>query len=488
MMDILTFNTVCQVFYWGTGVFWSYFLYIYAQQCFTYRSFRGPMIVPFLGNIYSFEPLFFLKYIGTLSKNYGTVFTFFCFTKPYLVLCEPYMVRRIFSDTKVFTKGKDYTETFAMVFGKGLVTSVGEKHKKDRSVFGKYFIKSNIVKFTQTINDITDKSIEDRLSTGQAFNIEDFFAILSFRVFMGFSCSSNLADKPELEAKLCHEVASGSNAMGVLVITSPVMIPSYMNQIKKIRKDFDALFDDMVKKRRIEMETEEEKKDDCLQAMIDTDMTRQEINDHLTTLLCAGHDTTAYFASYMSYLLAANPNCQDKLYQEILSTVGEGESITADHIVDMKYLTKVMQETMRIYAIIPMVTRTTTEDVDVKDKDGTGSVSIPKGTNIIIPMFLINRDPTLWENPLAFNPDRFDDSELNFTSAKNGFFPFGYGSRTCIGNTLAQIESAIFMCKILLKFRIDPDPKFKPQVNSGISLTTLNGINVVLNPRGLPVA
>ena len=63
------------------------------------------------------------------------------------------------------------------------------------------------------------------------------------------------------------------------------------------------------------------------------------------------------------------------------------------------------------------------------------------------------------------------------------FYPFGYSTRVCIGNTLAQIESAIFICKLLRKYRIEEDPGFSPQIISGISLTTANGIHVILKKR-----
>jgi len=101
-------------------------------------------------------------------------------------------------------------------------------------------------------------------------------------------------------------------------------------------------------------------------------------------------------------------------------------------------------------------------------------------SNLLIPMFLINRDPDLWDKPAEFNPDRFEGKGNEFTSAKLGFFPFGYGSRTCIGNTLAQLESAVFICQILKRYRLVKVPDFKPAIFAGISLTTSNGINVIL--------
>jgi cytochrome P450 len=210
--------------------------------------------------------------------------------------------------------------------------------------------------------------------------------------------------------------------------------------------------------------------------MIEQNMSENDIEDHFVTLMAAGHDTTAFFSAYMCYLLSCNKDVQDRLREEIFATIGDRTEFTANDIADMKYLSKVMQETLRLYAIIPCVTRACIEDVYIKEAEMT----IPKDANILIPMFLINRDPELWENPSQFNPDRFEGKGNEFTSAKNGFFPFGYGSRTCIGNTLAQLESAVFICQIMTRYKMMEDTGFKPIIFAGISLTTSNGINVVL--------
>ena len=182
----------------------------------------------------------------------------------------------------------------------------------------------------------------------------------------------------------------------------------------------------------------------------------------------------------MVYLLAQNQEKQDKLYQAIMDKVGNKEIITADDFADIKYLICVMMETLRYYAIIPGVSRVATEDVTFKE---AGNVTIPKGTNIMIPMFVINRDPELWDDPVKFVPERFEERGNDFTSAKDGFFPFSYGSRTCIGNTFAQVEAGIVMCHLIRKYKLLPDPKYKLSVRAGISLTTSNGVNVILDPR-----
>jgi len=468
-----------------------YFTSLFVGQCWTLRAFRGPLAIPLVGNCYQSEALFLLRYLSKLRKRFGKIFTFFAFTKPYLVVCDPVAVRRILSDTKTFVKGVDYTNQFSVAFGEGLVTSNGEKHKKDRGTFGKYFIKTNISNYMAMTNQKCLDAIESMLidkeakPQGKVHNIEHFFALLSLRVFMVFAIGYDFAsdpDRPEREEELCKAVSDGSWAIGRM-ITLGLPMWNIFPAVAVIRKARGELWSDMKrvvdKRKALVAKGQGLDIDDCLSVMIEEKMSDQDMSDHLTTLLSAGHDTTAYFAAYMCFLLAAHPLVQDELRREIVTQMAGRREVTADHVTEMKYLMKVMQETLRLYSIIPCVSRLATADVHIKEAD---NVKIPKGSNILIPMFLINRDPELWDKPSEFIPDRFEGKGEFFTNSKNGFFPFGYGSRTCIGNTLAQLESAVFMCHVLLTFRIEPDPGFKPAIFAGISLTTSNGINVKLHP------
>ena len=410
------------------------------------------------------------------------MFTFFAFTKPYLVTCEPAAVRRVLSDTKVFVKGPDYTELFGLAFGQGLVTSNGDKHKGDRAILGRFFIRSSIAKSMESFNTIVKGAIaeefDSHIATGKtsfSCNIEEFNAIMALRLFMNITMGER--DTKEREITLAKIVSKGSYEMGRVVglgLPTYDFIPSvkYCRNVRNIIFNFFLPF---VEVRRAKIDAKEEVPDDILTALLVNNLSAEEIKDHVVTLMCAGHDTTAFFSSYLCYLLATNEASQELLRQEIYTVIGDRDVVTADDCAEMKYLQKVMQETLRLYSIIPAVTRVATEEVYIKEAD----LTIPKGATLMIPMFLINRDPDLWENPSEFNPERFE-GRGDFTSAKHGFFPFGYGSRTCIGNTLAQLETTTFLCHLLRRYRLKPQPGFKPAIMSGISLTTSNGIEVVI--------
>ena len=85
----------------------------------------------------------------------------------------------------------------------------------------------------------------------------------------------------------------------------------------------------------------EEPRDDCITAMLNNDMSETDMIDHTVTLICAGHDTTAYFASYACSLLAENQECQDKLREIIFAQIGDRTDITPDDIAQMPYLHQV---------------------------------------------------------------------------------------------------------------------------------------------------
>ena len=103
----------------------------------------------------------------------------------------------VLSDSKAFEKGVDYSTSFAVVFGEGLVTSAHDKHRNDRSVFNKYFIRSNVNKSMPMYNEITDLTIDQLLDerlgdkTELELDIEPFFARLALRVFMNYCCGTD---------------------------------------------------------------------------------------------------------------------------------------------------------------------------------------------------------------------------------------------------------------------------------------------------------
>lgn len=313
------------------------------------------------------------------------------------------------------------------------------------------------------------------------YDMEHFFAPLTLRVFSMFCTGTDLFEgRRDTEKEVCKIVSEGSFWTGVIMF---LKLPTYkfFPWTKSLDKVLDTLRPEImniVDSKRMALKNGTcDTPDDCVSQMIIDNLPEQEIFDHMVTLLCAGHDTTAFFSAYMCLLLAKHPKCQDKVLAEIIGVMGDRKEVNADDIKNMVYLRKVMLETLRIYAIIPFLIRYTEEDFELKEL----KITIPKGTNIMIPMSVVNRDPEAWPEPLEFNPDRFEGTEKSI--AKKGFFPFGYGSRVCIGNSLAQMESTVFVCHLLRQYKLEVDPSFVLKINAGISLTSATGLRLKMCKR-----
>lgn len=485
MIEITFFQVLGTV----AALFVSFWTLKWFQYSYQLRKFRGPPSFPLIGSCYDSGFLQIYKHLTNLRKKYGKIYSVFSFHKPLLVICDPVVVRRILSDPKTFFKGADYTESFHIVFGNGLVTSNGDDHKKGRALLGKYFIRSSVAKFTPNMNKIISKMIDQYLEpqmdsnpTGFAFNIEEFFARMALRNFMMFSCNVDCSVDPEFESTVCHLTSKGSFAAARVILFKEPRSRLFPNA--KILMDWNDLvkgyFDRCIKEREARVANGEVIEDSLSELLKDQSISDQDRLDHWKTLIAAGHDTTAFFMSYLAYLLARNPAIQDKLVAYLKEKLGDKQEISADDFWELKYLQCVMMETLRMYAIIPVVTRECAEDVHIKE----ANIDIPKNITLLIPMIVMNKDPELWENPSEFNPSRFENKEsADFTSAKDGFFPFAYGSRTCIGNTFAQVESAIAFIHILRQYKIVEKEGFRPKIMAGISLTTSNGIHIRLERR-----
>jgi cytochrome P450 len=422
-----------------------------------------------------------MKYLSNCRKKFGKVFVFWRCHNPLIIISDDQLVRQILTDTKTFNKGTDYTEKFASALGEGLITSVGERHKQDRNTLSKYFARGSIEKRIEQINFLTNEMMARIFepAVGTSIDLQGFFHLLSLQIFGIHAISRDYLKEQELARWLNDSVCHGSAVLGkYLSIGLPLFFWKFIPDLRSLSRNTKKLnrhWKDVVDERVRHLDSDEpDKIDDCLTAMLKSGLTKEQIYSHLTTLITAGHDTTAYFSCYVSYVIAQHQDVQLKLKEEIKAVMGDRIEVTAEDIQKMVYLRKVMQETLRLYAVAPNVSRVTTQDITLEPK-----ITIPKGTTVLLPLFLINRDPDIWEDPGEFRPERFDDID-GFSCAKKGYFPFGYGSRTCIGNQLAIIESAVMITRILQKYSFAPNPAFKPKIISGITLVSNNGIEVVI--------
>jgi len=204
----------------------------------------------------------------------------------------------------------------------------------------------------------------------------------------------------------------------------------------------------------------------------ENNFTDEEIALDVQDLLAAGHETTSNSLAFSLYLLAQNPQVQEKLQKE-------SDQISSDMNYDeankLKVAEAVVKETLRIFPVIPFILRTSTEDTQIKIAGST--VTMPKGSNLIFSMYSLGADPTYWNNPTAFDITRWEkrDEKSEEKTESGAWLPFGLGWRNCVGARMAMLEAKMILSLIFKKYSVRIDSGCKTlELESLISLRPKN--------------
>ncbi|KAI3820714.1 hypothetical protein L1987_08262 [Smallanthus sonchifolius] len=181
----------------------------------------------------------------------------------------------------------------------------------------------------------------------------------------------------------------------------------------------------------------------------------------------AGTDTTFTSLEWAISELLRNPRAMKELQQEARK-IGQGRSmIPEDDISKMPYLKAVLKEALRLHPPAPLlVPHESTKDVKLLGYD------IPSGTQVMINAWAIARDPSIWEDPEEFRPERFLNTPTDYKGTHFEFIPFGAGRRLCPGISFAMTINELALANLVYKF------EFALIGEEGLDMTESNGITV----------
>lgn len=196
--------------------------------------------------------------------------------------------------------------------------------------------------------------------------------------------------------------------------------------------------------------------------------------NNLSTLLLAGHETTAKALTWTLYLLARAPDWQKAVREEVAAVTGGGP-VAAEHIDRLQVTTRVIKESMRLYPPVPVISRVNTQFIRA------GEENLPAGTNIIFPAYAVHRHRKYWRDPDRFDPDRFLPEKEKAIS-RTQYMPFGAGPRVCIGQGFAMMEAVVLLAAFIGAMRFDWDGKHLPEPISRVTLRPAAGMPLHIQP------
>ncbi|XP_039062221.1 geraniol 8-hydroxylase-like [Hibiscus syriacus] len=207
---------------------------------------------------------------------------------------------------------------------------------------------------------------------------------------------------------------------------------------EKVLNLFDKMFDERRQARKSQ-ESISTLSNDVLDTLLDIleggfeEFNKTHVSHLLLVLFVAGTDTTSSTLEWAMAELLQNPHVLLKAKKELEQAIGKGNPVEECDIHRLPYLQAVIKETFRMHPAVPLLLpRRAGSDAYLCE------FKVPEGSPVLVNVWAIGRDPSIWEDPNRFTPERFLGSEIDVKGNDFGLIPFGGGRRICPGLPLAN--------------------------------------------------
>ncbi|GGK98462.1 cytochrome P450 [Nocardia jinanensis] len=398
------------------------------------------------------------------------------------VVSHPDYIRRILvTNAANYPKGS-MMAPFRAALGNGLVTSEGDYWKRQRRLMQPAFHNEQLQAMESHITGCVERAVErwhHAAEQGVPVDILDEAIQLNVEIVLGALFSTSI-DSPRAERlrALTSQVFVGL-ASKVWTFFLPRRLP--LPGAAAYRRAVTAL-DTEVYRIITERRATENRPPDLLGLLLDAEdtetgerMSDRQLRDEIFTLFMAGYETTATATTWISYELARNPEIAEAVVGELgrLGVDGPPDFATLPRL---EYQRRVIDEAFRLHPPFPIWFRGTL------DTDVLGPYRLPKNAKIIVNPHITHRDPRFWADPEKFDPDRFSPERFDST-VRHAYYPFGKGSRICIGERLAVTITQMVVTELVRNFEFTLSEGFEVIPQYVVTCQPKGGLPLVLRER-----
>ena len=377
-----------------------------------------------------------------------------------------------------FTKSRGLQRARRLL-GNGLLTSEGELHRRQRRLVQPVLTRERIAENSAAAMIVFAQRASSQFRDGETVDAAEAMRRLTLAI----------AGKTLFGADIEAEAGEITGALATILELFPASLQPFSEifdhlpvpqtlRFRRARTRLDTVIYALIARRRADRGAG----DDVLALLLrarDVDgvaMNDEQIRDEVMTLLLAGHETTANALAWTWYLLAQHPEVEAMLHAEVDSVVG-GRTPTPDALGRLEYTAAVLSESMRLYPPAWAIGRRALRAYHA------GEYTVPRGAVILVSPYVVHRDGRWWPQPLRFEPDRW----LRPGAARPPFayFPFGGGSRVCIGEWFARTETALVLATLAQDWRMRLVPDQRIEIQPLVTLRPKYGIRMTLGRRAL---
>ncbi|KAE8681872.1 Carotene epsilon-monooxygenase [Hibiscus syriacus] len=389
-------------------------------------------------------------------NQYGPIYRLAAGPRNFVVVSNPAIAKHVLRNYGKYAKGL-VSEVSEFLFGSGFAIAEGSLWTVRRravvpSLHKKYLSVMVDRVFCKCAERLVEK-LQPFALDGTAVNMEEKFSQLTLDV-IGLS---------SYDPRTFYPIG---RQIGVLCKMVPRQIKAE-NAVTVIRKTVEELITkckEIVEKEGERINEEEYVNDadpSILRFLLASreEVSSLQLRDDLLSMLVAGHETTGSVLTWTLYLLSKDPSSLPKAQQEV-DTVLEGRLPTYEDIKNLKFLTRCITESLRLYPHPPVLIRRAQVD-DVLP----GNYKVKAGQDIMISVYNIHHSSQVWERAEEFVPERFEleSSVPNETNTDYRFIPFSGGPRKCVGDQFALLEAIVALAIFLqrLNFELVPDQNIR---------------------------
>ena len=397
----------------------------------------------------------------------------------YLV-SDPALIRQILKERhREFVKPLQGRRNMSRILGNGLLVSEGQFWLRQRRIAQPAFHKKRIDAFGDTmVRDAAELADEwaVRAARGEDFDVAKDMMRVTLRIVQETLLGAQAKTDSDAIGEAVSYLIGEINRRFRRVIMPPESWPTPANlRFNKHRAVLDEAVGAIIRERR----RSPERGDDLLSMFLETvdeetgeRMDDKQLRDEVMTMFLAGHETTANALSWTFYLLGKHPDVARKLRAELAEVLG-GRLPKADDYRSLPYTKMVFSEAMRLYPPAWIMARAPRQDLEL------GGYTIEAGARMFMSPWVVHRHPGVWEDPEAFDPERFRDPSAIDPYA---YFPFSGGRRMCIGKGFALMEGVLILATLCQRFHLELVPGHIVEPEAMVTLRPKHGVRVVAKP------
>jgi cytochrome P450 len=421
-----------------------------------------------------------IKFLTTLASDYGDIAYFGAGSQHYFFINNPDFIKAVLvTNQSSFKKGRGLEQAKRML-GNGLLTSEGEFHHRQRRLAQPAFHRDRIARYAETMTVYADRLQRERWNDDQTVDIANEMTRLTLAIVGKTLFGTETEDDAEQVRKAV------SDSMGLfrryLLPFSELLyrLPLPSNRrYREARQRLDAIIYGIIRERR-------KNPVDCgdLLSMLlmaqdeegdGGQMTDTQLRDEAITIFLAGHETTANALTWTWYLLSQHQEIYERLHAEVDRTLC-GRIPTADDFPRLRLVEMALTEAMRLYPPVWVMGRRALHDCEV------GGYTIPAGAILLMSQYVMHHDTRYFPDPHRFDPDRWTP-EARASRPQFSYFPFGGGTRRCIGEGFAWMEGVLILATIAQKWRLRLEPNQRIEMQPLITLRPKYPIRMKLQRR-----